>query len=220
MRVLPGLHYATKGKQLGRNRNPLLEDVAAAVDGFLYLRQYKLDHFPEKKPTVLVWRVATPQHFNTTPRGDYAYTDPKPPHGCVPAPIWRQTYNRGIESVLDRHCTTEQRRVSASGDVQRTARCAVNRSITAKNDTWQPLHRWYNASWSTWRPFLSSLAQRSAVPAGPLHVWNDTKLFDLPALHPAPHDCTHFCYVPWLYERAFAELAGILARERSDRGDR
>jgi hypothetical protein len=57
---------------------------------------------------------------------------------------------------------------------------------------------------------LERVRRVNSIVTGTILRWNVYDLFDVPSWHAGPNDCTHYCYVPSLYEAAFERLLLLL----------
>ena len=184
---------------------------------------------PNKK-NIAIWRSALPQHFNTYD-GHY---DIKIPPNCSldtrgNGDVAIQKYNKAYELFLDMICKSNNSSLkdqssssSSSGCDQYEHTCTVNqRSIDTRtvykhlidNNCTDWLQRFFSNSISAG---MMNLPSDEYSITGSILQWNIADLFDVPQWHfgnrrgESHNDCSHFCYVPSLFEAAFERLNLIL----------
>lgn len=194
-----GAHYnETTGKLSNANshlsKNYLHTDFPALVG---WLLDFASVH-PRRR---VVWRSALPQHFDTRDghyRAESRRCAARPGGRARGAPV--QRYNRAYDRLFDALCGP----ADPAGCPYKRA-CAANRT----DGGLASLHRYYvRSGCCAGRRARLERAPRRAE--GTILRWEVADLFDVAAWHADDGDCTHFCYVPSLYEAAFERLLLLL----------
>ena len=73
----------------------------------------------------------------------------------------------------------------------------------------QTLYKYYKDS-NCCQERLKRLEKGEASVTGTILRWQIADLFDVATWHVASNDCSHFCFVPALYEAAFERLEPLL----------
>lgn len=139
-----------------------------------------------------------PQHFNTS---DGHYEGGKQ---CLLKQLKSgkgsaiQQYNNATESLFSTFCNAEE---DCSRRHERT--CTVNRTSTEYRTVYKHLVD------NNCTERLERYRGHSTV-SGRILRWNIADLFDVPQWHYDNGDCSHFCYIPPLYEAAFERLDLLL----------
>ena len=145
-----------------------------------------------------------PQHFNNS--NGHWFDDRSIPSTCLAAPLEAsgegplQNYNRRTEAVLDEFCGPRGQGGSCE-DFTRT--CEVNRTSVAYRTVYRHLRQHHCTA------RLVRYRGADNVTGTILH-WDVADLFNVPMWHTSNGDCSHFCYVPPLYEAAFERLELML----------
>lgn len=186
------LHYPAF--PLGNESSSLLNDTLAAIT---YLTNFSASSINRTS----VWRQALPVHFDT-PSGHY--DEATQANQCVSLKddyrkkSERQEYVKIQERAFSKLCQTE-------GPCQKLLySCSVN---TKSTEFFTVFSYWLtNGMAVEW----SNVERQNPIANGTIREWHLFDLFDVPMWHSADHDCTHFCYVPTLYESAFERLYLLL----------
>jgi hypothetical protein len=189
------LHY-----RLPLPNEELSNDVMAAIT---YLANYTATN-----DKVAIWRSALPVHFDT-PTGHYHDN----PVACV---SHNDTYilQEGNElqeyTKVHKQAFAELCQTDTSSCGQLTHTCTVD---TKSTDLFT-VHAFWVANNMTEE--LELHENDEAIVTGTIHNWPLFDLFNTPMWHaslyvPGCCDCTHFCYIPALFEEAFKRLDLILS---------
>ena len=151
-------------------------------------------------------RSALPQHFNTT---DGHHVEGAASCSARPLPPDRdgliQNYNREYERVFSRSC-------GADDDVPDSAPCqgrhVVFCTLPARDTGIRSVYRFLSENNLTDR-----LGRYEGMDefSGRVHRWDIADLFNVPLWHIADTDCSHFCFVPRMFELAFHRLNLLLS---------
>ncbi|KAL7540222.1 hypothetical protein ACHAXR_009953 [Thalassiosira sp. AJA248-18] len=202
-----GLHYNIEtGQQsnaMGKTKgSTLANDFRAAIT-------YLADFASSGDNRVAIWRSALPQHFNTSDghfregKGCSILTRKKPNLSHADATI--QLYNTFYNKAFAEFCNVLLDQTSPSECESYEVRCTVNR-ISQKFPT---LFKYYTNE-RCCEKRLERLKNGNATVSGTILRWNIADIFDVPLWHASGSDCSHFCYVPALYETAFERLRFLL----------
>ena len=207
-----GLHYRAHGEMIGfRFGGPkYTDDVMAAMT---YMADFASATTSAGRDRIMVWRSVLPQHFNST---DGTYEEGL---GCSLKPLRPsgmfgqqeiQNYNNVTDSIFLENChlTTQEERTPPSCVKQHHEYdCTVNRTSMEYRTIYKFLLE-QNCTARLAR-FQADHNEGSIV-TGRILRWNIADLFDVPEWHSGKGDCSHFCYVPPLYEAAFERLDLLL----------
>eukprot|EP00804_Cyclotella_cryptica_P021683 CCRYP_018273-RA/>CCRYP_018273-RA protein AED:0.34 eAED:0.34 QI:1694/1/1/1/0/0/2/1/567 len=193
------LHYVASGDFEDRTGHTLFDDTQAAIT---YLTNFSAS----KKNRIAIWRSTLPVHFDT-PNGHYPSDGNISQTPCVAIKEdysrkegnEAQEYNKVHKSAFAKFCRTNQ---NTCGNVKYT--CTVN---TKCLDFRTIYFYWVANNLTTELEYAKR--ERSNV-TGSILLWHLFDLFDVPMWHPSNIDCSHFCYVPALYEAAFLRLELLL----------
>ena len=209
-----GLHYsASDPKHMGRNGHRYATDERGAMAW--------LANFSATPGKLAVWRETLPQHFRT-PDGMYSLGDIKPEPGCVPSPLERQArldlrqlYNNVTASTWESLCPTTdhetQHRCALAPIAEMDERGALGESLL---QWWRTNN--YTVQLSEWERQSTANAARDphreeSDVVGVVWKWPLFHLFDQAwEYHASPQDCTHYCYVPELFNAALESLRLVL----------
>ncbi|KAL7516579.1 hypothetical protein ACHAWX_001578 [Stephanocyclus meneghinianus] len=193
------LHYVASGDFPGRTGHTLFDDTQAAIT---YLTNFSAG----AQNRIAIWRSSLPQHFDTH-NGHYPSDNNVAQTPCVAikedySPKGKnrtQEYNRVHSSAFEKFCHTNQ---SSCGNMMYT--CTVN---TTSMD-FRTVYFYWVANNLTVE--LDRTKHDKANVTGSILLWQLFDLFDVPVWHSSNGDCSHFCYVPALYEAAFQRLELLL----------
>lgn len=202
----------------------LKDDIRAAIT-------FLVEFAASKSNRIAVWRSALPQHFNTTD-GHYQKgktcslaqlllqnhpTETRKGNGVTRQAI--QNYNQAYDEVFGDSC--EPVPGSCNGLTYQHS-CTMNLTSTNYRTVYKYL---LDSNVTEGTHYL----QKNNITEGLRHYgrmmrsnhtnimtanvlrWNVADLFDVPIWHAGSMDCSHFCYVPNLYEAAFERLSLLLA---------
>ena len=172
---------------------------------------------------VAIWRSALPQHFDT----DDGHYVPGANMNCTLRPSRRsnenvdkiQNYNKAYNSLFDKFCNTSG---SSSSNLRQSVSpnwcgryehiCTVDRYSTSTRTLYKHLVDNNCADWLRRYRGTSSTngneESSSSFVTGKILRWNIADLFDVPLWHFS--DCSHFCYIPSLFEAALERLNLLL----------
>lgn len=200
-----GLHYDEESGLLsnynrGRQIPSLDNDLRAMI-------AYLVDFDSTDKNRVAIYRSALPQHFDSKD-GHY-----EPHKACSPQSrkidgvdnAFIQKYNQRYSDVFSKMCVIQSIKSSACDSYVHT--CSAN----IMDMVGPTVHNYYIAS-NCCEERLQKLRQRggSGTITGTILRWSIADLFDQPSWHAARFDCSHFCYIPAMYEAAFERLELLL----------
>ncbi|KAL7447183.1 hypothetical protein ACHAXM_010551 [Skeletonema potamos] len=201
-----GLHYEPYS---GKLVNPYKSVTAIPNLGPSILASVTyLADFASLDSKISVWRSALPQHFDTPDgRGHYnASRSSWDDHVCTALKSARNysQYNRIYKEKF-----SELKPINESSE---EGVCGAYESKVRVNRTSLDLptvYRYYleKNCCKEKRERLERLREQGdANVTGTVLRWEIADLFDVPSWHSADRDCTHFCYIPALYEAAFERL--------------
>mmetsp|Transcript_79864 Transcript_79864/g.222395 ORF Transcript_79864/g.222395 Transcript_79864/m.222395 type:complete len:545 (+) Transcript_79864:116-1750(+) len=196
-----GLHYDAHGAMMGRYESNYDDDFRAALT---FLTSFGAS----RNDRVAVWRSVLPQHFNTSD-GHFG-----PAKNCTPlktksnSPRPLQNYNRMAEKGFAKHCEPPSRAGTTPCDRLRRM-CTMNATATDCRTLYHHLVR--NNVTARAEEFRRTYAETKGMVTGNVLRWEIADLFDVPSWHFRDSDCSHFCYVPALYEEAFRRLDLLLS---------
>ena len=154
-------------------------------------------------------RSHLPQHFNSTDLHFYAHDadtrqcDPEYRKAIKANQTTAiQTYNNVTEEALTSLCY--QPKDGSCNYHQHKHTCIVDRTNTELRTVYKHLVE----NNSTKR--LERYHESEANITGTILKWNIADIYDEPAWHHSNGDCSHFCYIPPLYEAAFERLELLL----------
>ncbi|KAL7552226.1 hypothetical protein ACHAWF_016996, partial [Thalassiosira exigua] len=200
-----GLHYQHYGNMTG-----LRWGWPSYADDFRAALTYLVDFVSSKEGRIAVWRSTLPQHFDT-PVGHY-----EEHRTCSLRPLNHpdrkivQEYNRATERGFVEMCDNpEEERTEDMGSHcdgrLRGRACAANVTSVA----YRTVYRHLSEHNCTGR--LGRYREMRANATGRILRWDVADLFDVPRWHAGlGGDCSHFCYVPPLFEAAFERLELLL----------
>lgn len=199
-----GLHYQlSDGFLSNNNRHPPLKLDTDLLGMITYLTD-----FASSGDNKAIYRTALPQHFNTS---DGHFDSPgdsktcslqhRKPEGSNSTMF--QNYNRIYNKAFATLCNTKQHNSSDCGPYMHT--CTVNRT----NVEYPTVYKYYVDS-QCCEKRLERYNKGNGTVTGTILRWNIADLFDEPQWHASTGDCSHFCYIPALYEAAFERLDLLL----------
>mmetsp|Transcript_13429 Transcript_13429/g.29162 ORF Transcript_13429/g.29162 Transcript_13429/m.29162 type:complete len:292 (-) Transcript_13429:138-1013(-) len=199
-----GLHYNRRTGALA-NAPPSRKGALLAND-FRAAITYLTDFTSSGDNRIAIWRSALPQHFDNDDghfgkAGDQCSLLPRKPSGSD-AVI--QEYNKLYNNEFAKFCNVQQNQsTSDCGEYEHT--CTVDRTSM---DYPTPYKYFIDSKCCEKR--LNRLRKGNTSVTGTILRWNIADLFDVPLWHASKGDCSHFCYVPQLYEAAFERLRLLL----------
>jgi hypothetical protein len=189
------LHY-----RLQLPNEELFDDVMAAI---IYLA-----NFTAANDKVAIWRSALPVHFDT-PTGHYdaglsrcvAHKD----EYILQEGNELQEYTKTHKQAFAKLCQTD---TTSCGQLTHT--CTVDMKST---DLFTVYAYWIANNMTE---ELKLHEDDEPIVTGTIHNWPLFDLFNTPMWHFNAVDCTHFCYIPALYEEAFERLDLLLSEISSN----
>jgi hypothetical protein len=160
------------------------------------------------KEKVAIWRSTLPQHFDGA-HGDGHY--PSKASGCIPLPEGAvdgvnlslvQNFNRASDEGFVKHCNVSMK---APCDELLRHTCTMNATATNYRTVYKHLVD------NNLTEQAEAMRRRGDFVKGEIFHWNIVDLFNVPQWHASDSDCSHFCYVPALYEEAFRRLELLLS---------
>ena len=146
------------------------------------------------------FRSTLPQHFDTIDghyeRGTNCSLEQMK---SSPDENMIQNYNKAINDEFSMLCDSQPQ--SCSRRLERM--CTVNRTSME----YRTVYKFLVENNCTKR--LERFQGNSNV-TGKILQWNIADLFDVPLWHFSNNDCSHFCYIPPLYEAVFERLGLLL----------
>jgi hypothetical protein len=199
-----GIHYDARGEMIGSRygKNTFVDDFQAAVTS--------LADF-SNNGKIAIWRSILPQHFDSSD-GHFPHTEQDAE--CKPfqndnvhvfgnhTPI--QNFNKVASQEFARHCHLE-----LEHSCQPQHKCKMN--ITATNCRTVYKHLLENNLTVKADTMKKLYENNDGIVTGNILHWDIADLFDVPDWHAGNSDCSHFCYIPALYEEAFRRLHWLLA---------
>eukprot|EP00804_Cyclotella_cryptica_P025953 CCRYP_002772-RA/>CCRYP_002772-RA protein AED:0.36 eAED:0.36 QI:0/-1/0/1/-1/1/1/0/463 len=197
-----GIHYNAQAPMTENHYggNQYADDFSAAVT---FLAGFAASG--EKK--VAIWRSTLPQHFDSA-NGDGHY--PSKGSGCVPLPEGAvnrldvtliQNFNRASEEGFAKHCNVS---MTTPCDELLRHTCTMNATATNCRTVYKHLVD------NNLTDLADAVRRRGDLVKGEILRWNIADLFNVPQWHSSDSDCSHFCYIPALYEEAFRRLDLLL----------
>jgi len=190
-----------------------MDDMLAAIT---YLSNFTAS----KAKRVAVWRSALPQHFPTKDGHFYGWKKMQKDSCSAIDKVYsgkhQQTYNEVYDEAFSKLCQPKEQIDSTamqSCDNHRHL-CKVN---PAAEVDYQTIYNFWRANNCT-EPMereqlrlstLNSTEERHAT--GTIYRWNIFDLFDITQWHAKDLDCSHFCYIPPLFEASFHRLELLLS---------
>jgi hypothetical protein len=164
---------------------------------------------------IAIWRSALPQHFDT-PDGHYQENaecslSPRKLNHSDDNPI--QLYNKIYNDAFSEFCNAS---TSALNFNTYEHSCMVNRTSLEYPTVFEYYMRGthvndqYGGGSRCCEERLERFRRGNSIVTGSILRWNVADLFDVPSWHASTGDCSHFCYVPSLYEAAFERLLLLL----------
>jgi len=194
------LHYDSDSGRGNRFGNPLTDDTRAAITALV-----NFTTATSKKNRIAIWRSTLPQHFDTK-NGHFEmwmkYTKNTKDLTCVPLKIsFRdQSYNIAHKIVFEDICRQDDNVKSSCSAYENY--CTVN--IREKKYQTTYLFRQSN-NLTTWVD-----ERENPVKTGKILRWDIADLFDNHLWHSESLDCTHYCYIPQVFDAAFERLDLLL----------
>ena len=223
-----GLHYWSSGQNIGiGNKNRLIDDVRAAIT---YLSNFTAS----KENRIAIWRSALPQHFDTRD----GHFHPQQKHllknkSCTAIKYTvggsgkmqvQQEYNKVYDEAFSIMCNSQQQQQLNITMLEHS--CGHLKHICTVNLTsmdFLTVYRFWVINNCTDSLGMFKMANNDGLPTNPLVDtqnstvtgtilrWNIFDLFDVPMWHTDDLDCSHFGYIPQLYEAAFDRLELLLS---------
>ena len=217
------LHYDAAAADLkGRNLHPYRTDLRGAMTW--------LANFSESPGKTAIWRESLPQHFRTVD-GVYSIGGSGTEPGCVkrgtavPGDLgtsvkWpKQRYNNVTAAIWEELCGPPaamgmSHRCNAAALMRRDESGEFGESLLqwwrTNNYTAQLEH--YAATTTKKKNKLKTTENEDEKVVGEVWEWKVFDLFDEAyEFHSSLGDCTHFCFVPELFNAAFETLRRVLA---------
>ena len=190
-----GLHYDASTGLLS-NPSPMMTRSFWAG---IYAAIIFLVDFASSSNRIAIWRSALPQHFNTKDgHFDHYQKTAKTCTAQNNASI--QEYNKVYNAGFAELCNATK--PSLCNSYEQT--CTVN-----PMDMESPTVYKYYIDNQCCEKRLERIRKGGTNVSGTIYRWEINDLFDVPFWHAHDYDCSHFCYVPALYEAAFERL-GLL----------
>jgi hypothetical protein len=214
-----GLHYDAVTGSLANppfEGNSLLNDFRSVI---AYLADFAApsasSYHDGINRRIAIWRSALPQHFDT-PDGHYkpnseCSLSPRKLNRSNDTPI--QLYNRIYDDAFSEFCNATTSTLNFNTYEQH---CTVNRTSLEYPTVFEyymhgtHVDVMYGGSGRCCEERLERFRRVNPIVTGSILRWNVADLFDVPSWHAGPDDCSHFCYVPSLYEAAFERLLLLL----------
>ena len=157
---------------------------------------------------IAIWRSALPQHFSSSD-GHYYHGRQSMTRGCliqprkpnVTASATIQHYNKLYNEQFAEFCNANSNQSNNAYEVE----CTVNRQSLE----YPTVYKFYTTE-KCCDNRLERLKSGNGNVTGTIMRWEIADLFDVPQWHVDDMDCSHFCYVPSLYESAFERLILLL----------
>ena len=222
-----GLHYDAEDDHIGRqNKHTLMDDMLAAIT--------YLANFSSSGNCSAVWRAALPQHFASADghftgwkeRPGLAITRNqtlarskklrKQNHSCSAIEKGNhQVYNKVYDDAFRRLCHNAHQldKETKQPCDQFRHRCTVAPAAEVN----------YQTPYKFWR---DNNIERERMRLGDSNVtgdilrWRIFDLFDVLRWHKDDFDCSHYCFVPPLFEAAFERLRLLLTPSLAEWGVR
>ena len=162
-------------------------------------------------------RSALPQHFDTN---DRHYRHYKRGKSCSLEPLGakvNQKYNEAHDVGFSRLCISQNE--TCKGRHEHI--CTVNRTSLEYRTVYKflvepsvfgsnPIDTNHHANNSYRERLEQYYLNRETIVTGKILRWNIQNLFDVPTWHFDNGDCSHFCYIPPMFENAFRRLDLLL----------
>ncbi len=191
------LHYYFKDSRSKFFGNKLFDDVRAAITSLV-------NFTTSKSRRIAVWRSALPQHF-PTPSGHHDlwlnYGKNKN-YTCAPikGSYRDQVYNIIHDEAFDDLCSRGSFPKSSCSAFERN--CTVN----IREMAYQTVYQFRKSrNLKTWVD-----EHNDPMRIGVVLRWLIADLFDNYLWHPENRDCSHYCYVPQLFDAAFHRMVLLL----------
>ena len=201
-----GLHYSAK---TGNLTNPYSDPtpIPTLGDGILASIIHLADFASSDTDKIAIWRSALPQHFDTMD-GHYMESARKD-QKCTPL----KPYSVGDDRVIQQYNTIYNEKFAELREYpgvqsNQSLTCDAYESKVRVNRTRMDLptvYKYYIEKKCCLKR-LERLKQGDASVTATVLRWDLTDLFDVPFWHSSDGDCSHFCYIPALYEAAFERL--------------
>ena len=211
-----GLHYNPLGNHTGREtRHTLMDDMLAAIT---YLSNFTAS----KDNRIAVWRSALPQHF-ATDDGHFHGGKTLRNHSCSAIDDKdnyrsQQVYNKVYDEAFSKLCQTEQQidETTKQSCDHHMHSCKVKPAAEVDYQTIHKFWRDNNCTEHIERErlrliSLSGTEEKQVSVTGTILRWSIFDLFDERRWHSNDSDCSHFCYIPSLFEAAFERLELLLS---------
>ncbi|KAL3793881.1 hypothetical protein HJC23_002128 [Cyclotella cryptica] len=202
-----GLHYSPDGDHIGKQtRHPLMDDVRAAIT-------YLANFTSVQKNRIAVWRSALPQHFDTTDGHFYEWDNLPTNHSCVSltregSDFSQQVYNAVYDQVFASMCKEPGNSVLQESCSRFKHVCDVD----LMSVEFQTIFKYWLDNNCTERVEREKRRlNNDTTVTGSILRWNIFNLFENIKWHSKDMDCSHFCYIPSLFDNAFERLELLVA---------
>lgn len=201
-----GLHYDTRGHMYHSSYQPLIADMYAALT-------YLTNFTSLKRDRIALWRSALPQHFDTSD-GNYDASELARSNSkaCISVKDSKskQVYNKAYEEAFSVMCNQG---LPQEIDGVHLACGGIWHSCTANVTSleYYTVYKYWLKNNLTGDIEAFNRRKDNDTVAGKIYRWNIYDLFDVATWHTSNDDCTHFCFVPQLFEAAFHRLDLLLS---------
>jgi hypothetical protein len=204
-----GIHYDARGEMIAGHygKNKFADDFQAAITTLADL---------SNNGKIAIWRSILPQHFDSS---DGHYPHSQTDAECKPLQNNDANIdvvdNRTIKKVIQNYNTAASQEFAKHCYLQHSCQlqhtCKMN--ITATNCRTIYKHLVEN-NLTTKADIMKQLHKdKDGMVTGNILHWDIADLFNVAKWHSDNNDCSHFCYVPALYEEAFRRLNWLLAEK-------
>mmetsp|Transcript_4989 Transcript_4989/g.10098 ORF Transcript_4989/g.10098 Transcript_4989/m.10098 type:complete len:512 (+) Transcript_4989:131-1666(+) len=191
------LHYNSDSGRGNRFGNLLADDTRAAITTLVNFTTTTTT----EKNRIAIWRSTLPQHFNTK-NGHFENANITDGFNCVPLKISfrEQSYNVVHKIVFEDMCRRDHDLKGSCSSYEQ--HCTANIRETKYQTTYQFRQSNNLTTWVNER--------ENPVKIGTILQWDISDIFDNHLWHPDSLDCTHYCYIPQVFDAAFERLDLLL----------